>query len=924
MTTLSRSASLLATRTSLAFVVLSLASLGAWTAGDLLGQAPNQKKERIEEEEEPPKTKAPPGPKKRVEEEEEAPKKKQKRKVIRVDEEENKKTQPEAGRAGGSEASGDLTQAAEKTNHPDLRAFFRSLAVPYEAVLYKRSSILVNGERPQRGEERIEPTPAFLGNDPGRFGQQRLHFRRLAPDKKGDKDFSEDPERLVAVRCYEEIALEKVKSFLREKYDERGEKDPLYLSRDAMLTAAEQALSFVLSWHQSAIQTGKRSGKDWDEVEKKLRSYLFEVLLEQMKELARSKDWNGVLELTHHLVKNYGNTDDERIFRPVVEMIQQALNDAISDPSKKRDTFKRLHDLEMEFPNNPLLQSLSKPRQAYAKSLLDQAEHLAKDREDARKLQLAREYLKEAEETWPQLQGVGKLRRQIGRDYPILHVGMRDPLPKYFSPAWACTDNERRALELLFESLVKLVPDGLGGFRYRPCLAESPAKVKPLGRQFDLPRNAFWSNGKPLTAGDIQNSLEFVKIGKGVGLSRVWGDLLEDKIQSMKNPFQPTLKMKQGFLDTLAPMSFKIVRRDEQKILTEEFARNPVTSGPFLLDLDRSGQSDETRRLALIFVANPAYSQRPTKHGTPHIQEIRFYSYGENTDLAKELASRNLDLVLDLTAKQAEGLQRNQNTDIMVPLPSPAVPNRRIYFLAINTRKLEDPKLRQALSLAIDRERLLNEHFRGSLKGLHKALGGPFPAGSWACKPAREGNKESQTLFDPELAKLQKPQGKVGPFHLKYAADNPAVDEAMKDLCAQVKELTGVVLEPTPRTPYQLREDVEKAKDYELAYYHYDFPDECYWLAPLFGPPPGTEDTNIFKYNNPDLSRLLDGVKGFRDFAKVREYQWSTQEFLNREMPFIPLWQLDPLLAYRRDVQPSAFDPLLVFDNIEEWHLIHK
>jgi ABC-type transport system substrate-binding protein len=478
-------------------------------------------------------------------------------------------------------------------------------------------------------------------------------------------------------------------------------------------------------------------------------------------------------------------------------------------------------------------------------------------------------------------------------------------------------------VELLFESLVKPVPDGSGGFRYRPCLADSSPKVAPLGRQFDLPRNAFWSNGKPLNANDIQFSLDFAKIGKGVGISRVWGDLLEDKTQSLRNPYQPTLKMKQGFFDSLAPMSFKILPRDED-ILTEQFARNPVTSGPFFLDLRRSGQSDETKRSALVFEANPAYGQRPTKYGTPHIQEIRFYSYTDNTDLAKELNSHNLDLVLDLTAKQAEDLQKTQNADLLVPLPSPAVPNRRIYFLAINTRKLEDPKLRQALSLAIDREGLLNNHFRGSLKGLHKALNGPFPAGSWACKPAKDGNKDGQTLFDPNRARIQKPQGKVGPFQLKYAADNPAVDEAMKDLCAQVKELTGVVLEPTPRTSYQLRDDVEKVKDYELAYYHYDFPDECYWLAPLFAPPPGTEDTNIFKYNNPDLSRLLDGVKSFREFAKVQEHQRLTQDLLNREMPFIPLWQLDSLMAYRRSVEPSAFDPLLVFDNIEDWHLLPK
>ena len=69
---------------------------------------------------------------------------------------------------------------------------------------------------------------------------------------------------------------------------------------------------------------------------------------------------------------------------------------------------------------------------------------------------------------------------------------------------------------------------------------------------------------------------------------------------------------------------------------------------------------------------------------------------------------------------------------------------------------------------------------------------------------------------------------------------------------------------------------------------------------------------------------LLDGIKNYRNFAKVQEHQWSTQSWLNKQMPFIPLWQLDPLLAYRRDVTPAGLDPLLVFSNIEEWHLMRR
>lgn len=906
MTSLSRSASLLVARASLALVVLSFAVYGTWSAGFLFGQQAAQKKQRIEEEEEAPKVKKP------------------KRKVIRVEDEEPAKapSKEQTDRPAGPAASGDLAQLAEQASHPAIKALFRSLAVPHDLVSYKRSGVTINGEK--KSDERIEPIPFYLGDDPGRYRRERLLFTRFTLDWQREKPYSPLIENLQSVIPYERIAQEKVSQFLRESHDQRERSDPLYLSRYDMLIAAEQALSSVLRWHESAIQTGKRRGEGWDKVGKSLRTQLLdEVLLEQMKERARVKDWNRVLDLTHRLAKTYGNdTQRERILQPVVDMIYSALNDPTATEESRNDVRKRLHELEMEFPDNPALQRLSEPRRKVAQSLLEQAQELVKSKKDKR----AREVLDQAEQTWPHLPGLRELKTQLNFEYPILRVGVRGPLPKYFSPAWACTDNEHRIVEMLFESLVELVPDEAGGFRYRPELAESSPKVVQLGRFFQLPRNAFWSNRKRLNATDVDLTVEMLRgDGAGVGRSRVWGDLLHG-VESIKDPFQVTLRLRQGFVAPLAPMTFKILPRNQENppVTSEEFALRPVTSGPFRLDPSR--RSDESRRECLFFVANPDYGLRPNKRGAPHIQEIRFYSFSSNTNIAAELASGKLDMVLDLTAKEADELLKNPKADIVIPMPSPNVPNRRIYFLAINTSKLATADLRQALSCAIDREAVLKKCFRAELKApLHKALNGPFPLGSWACK-------ESPALYNQDRAKLLREQpavrqvAKEGPLVLKYPTDDPALDVAMKELCAQVKELTGVVIEPRPCDPSRLREDVEQTGNYDMAYYHYDFPDESYWLYPLFGPPPGKDESNIniFKFQNTGLTTLLDETKSFRSFATFQKHQWLIFDLLNRELPFIPLWQLDPLLAYRRDVQPETLDPQLPFRNIEEWHLLRK
>jgi hypothetical protein len=46
------------------------------------------------------------------------------------------------------------------------------------------------------------------------------------------------------------------------------------------------------------------------------------------------------------------------------------------------------------------------------------------------------------------------------------------------------------------------------------------------------------------------------------------------------------------------------------------------------------------------------------------------------------------------------------------------------------------------------------------------------------------------------------------------------------------------------------------------------------------------------------------------------------REFLEKEMPFIPLWQLNPLHAYRMDeIQTVPFDPHLLFTDLEHWRV---
>jgi peptide/nickel transport system substrate-binding protein len=590
-------------------------------------------------------------------------------------------------------------------------------------------------------------------------------------------------------------------------------------------------------------------------------------------------------------------------------LLKKALDGVAYNDERLREARQRLRQLAAQFPGNQIIAPINDSLREQAKALYEEARRLGKDKKT---LQQAQDYLKQAEETWPELPGLRAYRIELSQSHPVLRVGVRE-LPRYLSPERACTDVELRAMELLFEGVVKLSPDESGALRYRAGLAEGRPGIVPLGRRFTLPRNARWSNDKELNAADVRTALRHW-LEKPAGSWSAGPDVLSAG-EVGNDPYRVTLTLRQGYIDPLSLMTFKIVP-EVPKGEAEHFALEPVGSGPFVY---KKGRSDDEGREFAAFVANPYYGTRAGKLGLPRIQEIRFY---RSADPAKDFDQGKIDLALDLTAEQAAALKKR--TDTTVPLRT-GVPNRRVYFLALNLRRpaLANADLRKALSLAIHREKLLDEHFRGALgKEVHKTLNGPYPAGSWACSPRVKGRGDGADPYDPDLAKAllnNHPEARKGlgpvPLKLKYPEGDPALAKALGALRDQVRTHTGVEIQLEPRDPRELKADVELTQSFDLAYVHYDFPDETYSLAPLLGP------GNVFDFKDPEVETILPEMKGHREFAKVQRGAQQLHDVVAREVPLVPLWQLDPLLAWHKTVRPVPLDPLLVFTDIDQWKL---
>jgi ABC-type transport system substrate-binding protein len=557
----------------------------------------------------------------------------------------------------------------------------------------------------------------------------------------------------------------------------------------------------------------------------------------------------------------------------------------------------------------------------------------------------ARDKLAEALNSWPRLPGLRDAFLKREKKYQVLYVGVRQ-LPEFMSPATAWTDQEKQTLDLVFESLIAMTVDPVLGQRYEPRLALQLPAIESLKRRFALRRDAYWSDGERVTSPDIRHTVQLLSKADLPGRIPSWHDLIETPRVEQAS-FQIDFTLKQGIADPLALLSFPVLPQNFRgKALTRaddpDFAKAPVGSGPFVY----LGQRQEAGRTLTVFAANPHYDRAANQ---PRIREIRFFAWKDAKDLPDNLARSAL--LLDVPTDQLKSLKAKG-----VSIRS--LPRRRVEFLAINHQgsngQLSNVHLRRALALAIDRDKILTDHFRGGeieLKLLeiagaalaiqllplragqaefHQPANGPFPADSWACcSPPRV----PANLFDAVRAKshfrfAHKQLGEVK-LTLKYPTGDPNVEGACKQLAGQIHRLAAdsgarVTITPIGLVPHVLKDAIHR-RDYDLVYHHLELDQEVLSLWPLFDPQadavrPG--GSNILGYDNDGkLASLFRAALDHRQFSVVQDLAHNIHAHLDAHMPLIPLWQLHYHVAVPANLATGSLDPARVFLHAAQWKL---
>ncbi|HSQ57440.1 MAG TPA: ABC transporter substrate-binding protein, partial [Gemmata sp.] len=824
---------------------------------------------------------------------------------------------PDIGRKGSATGGNppdvildELTRGRDEARSPALKAVFARHAVPFDRIHFGDSVLRVDPVPLRKNEWPTDPMSAFVVKIQDDFGKWREDRRLTVGNVRG-------------VDPFETIVQTQADALLKEKAD------GITVIAADNVAAAEKLLAAGLRFHDYARAQKGRRGKTWDDVRNPLVAKLRDVRLEMLQGAIAANDPLRIRDVSMMLMSAYPNDAD--VAREVAAARVKEAHRLLA--SANHIDHLRAKELIDEFENRfpgAAADSVKTIRQQL-RELATKAFVRAKDKKAAGDLATARDELARASALDPNVEGIRDMQRELRFGYPILYVGVRQfPAttrgePQNLSPATARTDSERQAVELLFEGLLEEVPNEDGSVRYRPGAAQDLPVALQGAREFRL---RAYGKDPSSRAGFESHDV--------VGTVKLFGDR-QDTWQAYPYPWLaglPTPKDETairvpfalGHPDPRALLTFKLLPArylidNGLKMDDAAFAEKPFGTGPFRLLSTSPPGSDGPREM--VFVDNANYGRWKDRIGLPHLREVRFIEVTRLDPITKApqtildpveaFRSGRLHILTDIPTSDIEKFSGPGSGLAGRAQVVTAAINRRVHILAVNLTRphLQSKALRQMISMAIDREKILDDVFRAGTK-FHHAMTGPYPPNSW---PAGKG----EPLFQRDAAvnKLKAYLADAGAkldIELAYPIDDPRAEEACRKIKAAVEDVSKDV--PGERKlvvnlvqlPMQelLQRIQEEHNRFDLAYVPFDYPDDWYPYAlgaALDSQAAGRGGRNWFHFQSPETNPDADDLRlgplllGLREYCDVSGALTAKAieagRLFNDCLPFIPLWQLD-------------------------------
>jgi peptide/nickel transport system substrate-binding protein len=265
----------------------------------------------------------------------------------------------------------------------------------------------------------------------------------------------------------------------------------------------------------------------------------------------------------------------------------------------------------------------------------------------------------------------------------------------HFDPHLSTSSNEIRWTFNLFDNLVSRHPDG----KLHPCLATEWKLQGQTTWVFKMRQGVKWHNGDPFSAADAKWSLERTR--DPAIKTRV--NTVFTTIDTLEAPDPATLLIHTKKPDPLLPARLAFYGG---QIVPKKYVE---TAGQAAMDVKPVGTGPVrfvswTKDDKAVLEANPDYWG-----GLVDFDRLIVRPIPETAARIASLLKGEVDMITQLPPDHGERVNANPPTKVVGALYA------GLYVLAVNSKvpPLDNPLVKQALSLAIDRELIVKELWRG-------------------------------------------------------------------------------------------------------------------------------------------------------------------------------------------------------------------
>ncbi len=453
----------------------------------------------------------------------------------------------------------------------------------------------------------------------------------------------------------------------------------------------------------------------------------------------------------------------------------------------------------------------------------------------------------------------------------------------------------------VFGGLVTISPD----LQIVPDLATWDVTPDGTVYTFRIREDAKFHDGRPVTALDVKWSMERAAdpstaspvvdqyLGDIVGVrEKLEGEATE--ISGVRVLDQQTLEItidaaKSYFLAKLTyPTAFVLDRENVES--SRRWFREPNGTGPFRLTEYTPGER-------MVLTKNEHYHLGP-----PLLERVRFILSGGTSMLMYEndeihitgVGLADLDRVLDPSSPLNPELHK-------------APPRFSTDYIGMNVTEppFDDPKVRQALNYAIDKELIASEIMAGLVVPANGILPRDFPAYN-----AGLAGYE----YDPDKARQLLSESKYGDDMEQFpriilttaGSFGSSVDLDMEVILEMWKQNLGieVLVQQTEFATYLQDLNKRRFQMFQIGWIA-DYPDPENFLDILFH---SESSNNHTGFSSAEADRLLEQARVEPDQAARYELYRQAEEVIMAEAPWVPLWY-------------SGEQYVLLKPNVKNYHL---